>query len=205
MTDSRLRQGIASGDLVLSHLKNAITRCNAATPFSCSGSVDISYARPRNFASAEKPSCPEPVVFWQKGTVAKSITFRGPYDAPKPSENRLEEMVEDCQPATFGRDGQDVLDEKIRRAGAMNSNGFATNFNPYDCGIVDAVGFKLLPGIVRAGNQPAVERWGVVAKLYKLNVYSAPSGMFKPHFDTPRGHTHFGSLVVALPTSYQGE
>lgn len=72
--------------------------------------------------------------------------------APKPSENRLEEMVEDCQPATFGRDGQDVLDEKIRRAGAMNSNGLATNFSPYDCGIVDAVGFKLLPGIIRAGN-----------------------------------------------------
>lgn len=49
-----------------------------------------------------------------------------------------------------------------------------------------------------------MERWGVVDKLYELNVYSAPSGIFKPHFDTPRGHTYFGSLVVALPTSYQG-
>ncbi|KAH7252913.1 hypothetical protein B0J15DRAFT_360802, partial [Fusarium solani] len=116
----------------------------------------------------------------------------------------LDELVEDCRPATFGRDGKDVLDEKIRKAGTMEASCFATNFNPYDCGIVDAIGRKLLPSIVRAGKQQAVDRWGVLAKLYKLNVYSAPSGMFRPHFDTPRGHTHFGSLVVALPATYEG-
>lgn len=119
-------------------------------------------------------------------------------------ENSLDELVQDCNPATFGCDGENVFDEKIRKAGALAADFFSTNFNPYDFGIVDAVAQELLPGIVRAGKQPAVERWGVVAELYKLNVYSAPSGMFKPHVDTPRGRTHFGSLVVVLPTDFQG-
>jgi len=35
-------------------------------------------------------------------------------------------------------------------------------------------------------------------------VYSAPSGRFKPHVDTPRGFTQFGSLVVCLPYRHQG-
>lgn len=35
-------------------------------------------------------------------------------------------------------------------------------------------------------------------------VYSAPSGRFKPHVDTPRSALQFGSLVVSLPTQYEG-
>ncbi|KAL9599312.1 MAG: hypothetical protein Q9219_003939 [cf. Caloplaca sp. 3 TL-2023] len=35
-------------------------------------------------------------------------------------------------------------------------------------------------------------------------MYSAPSGMFKPHVDTPRGATQFGSLVVCLPFRHRG-
>ncbi|KAK3356464.1 hypothetical protein B0T25DRAFT_419136, partial [Lasiosphaeria hispida] len=44
----------------------------------------------------------------------------------------------------------------------------------------------------------------IVAELYQLNVYSGLSGIFKSHVDTPRGRTHFGSLVIALPTKFQG-
>lgn len=35
-------------------------------------------------------------------------------------------------------------------------------------------------------------------------VYSSPSGKFKPHIDTPRGSTQFGSLVVCLPLEHEG-
>ena len=35
-------------------------------------------------------------------------------------------------------------------------------------------------------------------------IYSAPSGKFRPHVDTPRGPTQFGSLVVCLPYPHQG-
>ncbi|KAF9778832.1 hypothetical protein IL306_002889 [Fusarium sp. DS 682] len=119
-------------------------------------------------------------------------------------ENSLEELIQDCRPATFGCGDKNVFDEKIRKAGALAADSISTNFNPYDFGIVDAVARELLPGLVRAGKQPAVERGGIVAELYQLNVYSGPSGMFKSHVDTPRGRTHFGSLVVVLPTEFQG-
>ena len=87
----------------------------------------------------------------------------------------------------------------------MEAHQFSTNFNPYDYGIVNAVAQELLPGIVRAGKRSAVERWGVVAELYKLNVYSGRSGMFKSHVHTPCGRTQFGSLVVCLPTEFKGK
>ncbi|KAK5127446.1 hypothetical protein LTR85_006785 [Meristemomyces frigidus] len=45
---------------------------------------------------------------------------------------------------------------------------------------------------------------GIRAELYKLNVYSGPSGLFKPHVDTPRSDTQIGSLVVCLPAPFQG-
>lgn len=45
---------------------------------------------------------------------------------------------------------------------------------------------------------------GVHAELYKLNIYSGPSGMFHSHVDTPRDSTQFGSLVVCLPIAHEG-
>jgi hypothetical protein len=42
----------------------------------------------------------------------------------------------------------------------------------------------------------------VILKL--VQVYSAPSDKFKPHVDTPRGFTQFGSLVVCLPNVHEG-
>lgn len=114
-------------------------------------------------------------------------------------EEVLEQLVKDCKPATFGLDGKDVLDETIRKGGKLESSEFSTSFNPYDFGIVDAIVQALLPSIVRPeGKASYSERWGVVAELYKLNVYSGPWGKFKPHVVTPRGFTQFGSLVVCL-------
>ena len=43
------------------------------------------------------------------------------------------------------------------------------------------------------------------AELYKLNIYSAPSGKFKAHVDTPRSKSQVGSLVVALPVEHKGK
>ena len=42
------------------------------------------------------------------------------------------------------------------------------------------------------------------AELYKMNVYSGPTGCFKAHVDTPRGGNMFGSLVVCLPSQFTG-
>ena len=45
---------------------------------------------------------------------------------------------------------------------------------------------------------------GLRAELYKLNVYSGPAGVFKPHVDTPRSASQIGSLVVCLPVEFSG-
>ena len=91
-----------------------------------------------------------------------------------------------CKPATFGFEGEDVLDEKIRKAGKLEASELSTSFNPYDYGIVGAVAHALLPGILRPDSLDVntnAEHWGVVAELYKLNVYSGPSGIPNPHVD----------------------
>lgn len=45
---------------------------------------------------------------------------------------------------------------------------------------------------------------GLRAELYKLNVYSGPDGVFKPHVDTPRSASQIGRLVVCLPVGFEG-
>ncbi|KAL8690211.1 MAG: hypothetical protein Q9218_004293 [Villophora microphyllina] len=135
-------------------------------------------------------------------------------------------LIESCTPAPFGKDGKTILDESYRKAAKLESDQFSTNFNPNEVGIIGAIAQTLLPGIARladGGGHTFVEDLGIVAELYKLNirallvptvpnrglqklrrVYSAPSGKFKMHVDTPRGVTHFGSLVVCLPSRHQG-
>ena len=52
------------------------------------------------------------------GDVSWKITF--PVRDSK--EKVLQQLVEDCQPATFGFEGKDVLNEKIRKAGKLEAS-----------------------------------------------------------------------------------
>ncbi|KAL7775698.1 hypothetical protein CFE70_009542 [Pyrenophora teres f. teres 0-1] len=109
----------------------------------------------------------------------------------------LEKLLKGTTPATFRFQGKDVIDKSYRKASKLDATQFSTDFCPYEVGIVDVVAQALLP------------KWpgdfqGIRAQLYKLNVYQAPSGLFKPHVDTPRSDLQFGSLVVCLPCEHQG-
>ncbi|KAK3673863.1 hypothetical protein LTR78_006418 [Recurvomyces mirabilis] len=142
------------------------------------------------------------------------------------SQAIIEQLARACTPATFGGDGEDVFDEEYRRAGALAVGEFMTDFCPYKAGIVDLVTQMLVPPIAEhhGPSPPQIEygeiedglTWdqrrekkrmmfrGVRAELYKLNVYSGPSGHFKAHVDTPRNETQVGSLVVCLPIQFTG-
>ncbi|KAH7360852.1 hypothetical protein BKA65DRAFT_547562 [Rhexocercosporidium sp. MPI-PUGE-AT-0058] len=163
-------------------------------------------------------------------TISQPITIR--FDSPSPSNSNstnrtpaihkitfplpspiydhnsaLKPLLQACTPATFGFKASDVLDETYRKAGKLDAESFSTNFHPADFGILDSVKQVLLPGLSLDKDEQGVEREehrGVRAELYKLNVYSGPSGMFKKHVDTPRGATQFGSLVVCLPCAHEG-
>ncbi|KAJ4159938.1 uncharacterized protein LMH87_007873 [Akanthomyces muscarius] len=117
----------------------------------------------------------------------------------KADRDALSGLIKDCQPATFGLKGQDVYDETYRKALKMNPDAFCSTFDPYSTGIIDIVAQMLLPSFGHSTTRRAVD-----AKLYKLNIYSGPSGMFKAHVDTPRSPTQFGSLVVCLPVEHRG-
>jgi hypothetical protein len=68
-----------------------------------------------------------------------------------------------CEPATFGVNQKDVLDESYRKARKLDVANFATTFELRKSGIMDVVRAALLEG--HDSNRP------VEAELYKLNVY----------------------------------
>ncbi|RPD55375.1 hypothetical protein L226DRAFT_554522 [Lentinus tigrinus ALCF2SS1-7] len=107
----------------------------------------------------------------------------------------LSPSAKTCQPATFGRNDQDVLDETYRKAGKLDSDAFMIGLDAGHAGLVETVRTSLFPG--------REETRTIEAQLYKLNVYGKDA-FFKSHKDTPRASNMFGSLVIVFPTPHQG-
>lgn len=84
-------------------------------------------------------------------------------DTDKPS---FEQLLKDCEPASFGRGGECVMDETYRKAGKLDSSAFSCDFNPYSLGIIDTIAQALIPTLAQRTNQSH----GLRAELYKLNV-----------------------------------
>jgi hypothetical protein len=105
-----------------------------------------------------------------------------------------EQLVQACEPASFGKGQVDVLDPSYRTAYKLDNNKFFTNF--------DLSEHEILLQIKNALG-PAQKQCEVKASLYKLNIYSK-GGFFKEHVDTPRSDKMFGSLVVCLDQPFQG-
>lgn len=86
-------------------------------------------------------------------------------DTEKPA---FEQLLKDCEPASFGRGGESVMDETYRKAGKLDSSAFSCNFNPYSLGLIDATAQALVPKLAQRTN----ESYGLRAELYKFNVMS---------------------------------
>jgi len=82
----------------------------------------------------------------------------------------LLKLIQDCQPASFGYKGEDVLDTSYRKATKMDRSAFSVDFCPYELGIVDTITQVLLPNAAEG----RIASHGVKAELYKLNVRSSP-------------------------------
>ncbi|KAL8646223.1 MAG: hypothetical protein Q9210_006258 [Variospora velana] len=192
--------------LLLRKLSAAVNGHAATATFACGGSVPVVDGTAASSTDPGRVAICSPVKL--RCDVAllhdnASITF------PQASNescfsDKLKTLLQRCEPATFGIGGRDVLDEGYRKASKLDPTRFSTNFHPHDCGILDAVQQILLPSTVRGGLELAVGPQAIRAELYKLNIYSGPSGRFRPHVDTPRGPTQFGSLVVCLPCHHEG-
>ncbi|KAB5542402.1 hypothetical protein GE09DRAFT_1244641 [Coniochaeta sp. 2T2.1] len=160
--------------------------------FACGGVIPIKY--PDTPSEKDKSA---PVEFPTAECASPPVSLR--WDAPDgmiPSGNtklnfpldgvtaqNLPHLLSAAAPASFGRGGEN----------------FSSTFNPYELGIIDTIAQLLLPSIIDSRAYRSVR-----AELYKLNIYSSPSGKFLPHVDTPRSPNQFGSLVVCLPLVHEG-
>lgn len=200
-----------SNTTLLQKLASAVNGHAATATFACGGSVPISDLSTGNLGCGAQNLSPSVTIRWD----SKDSYFK---------QSKLSCLLIRCKPATFGIDGRDVLDEKYRKAWKLDPSEFSTNFHPHGCGILDSVQQILLPSTISRGQGVGIGPQGVRAELYNLNVcrqnhgychvasgnneilqiYSAPSGKFLSHVDTPRGVLQFGSLVVFLPCQHEG-
>ncbi|KAJ5248401.1 hypothetical protein N7524_012361 [Penicillium chrysogenum] len=135
--------------------------------------------------------------------ILRELTLPLDSQADSKAESGLRQLVVDCEPASFGKGQQDVLDPKYRKAGKLEPRSFLTSFHPSDLGILQNVEQILLPNF-NTDLENRLPFRKMHAELYKLNVYSGPSGLFRKHVDTPRSETQIGSLVVCLPSHFKG-
>ncbi|PGH03432.1 hypothetical protein AJ80_08680 [Polytolypa hystricis UAMH7299] len=208
-------------------LRSAIGNEEEAALFACGGSVSILTSEGARAVREEMqdsiqniPTSPEeyeslipggtilrtspPVsVYWSPQNDGNSCRISLPYDQGASTNNLVDQLVGDCEPATFGRGDEDILDTQYRKAGKFDTDRFCTTFHPADFGILDTIEQLLLPS-VNSPLENEVQFRRVRAELYKLNVYSGPSGLFQKHVDTPRSPNQFGSLVVCLPSIHKG-
>ncbi|KAI1101258.1 hypothetical protein F4804DRAFT_347774 [Jackrogersella minutella] len=187
---------------LLRELRDSMTTSHEDFVFACGGSLSIDCPKaPEPEQDSKTPSCNRVTLRWDSpdpSTPGSRCKLIFPI-SPSTSDN-LFHLVADMIPATFGRGGQDVLDETYRKALKLDPSEFCVDFSPYECGIIDTVAQVLLPDWQKDSTNPR----GVKAELYKLNIYAGPSGRFRAHVDTPRSESQFGSLVVCLPMAYKG-
>ena len=100
---------------------------------------------------------PPVTLRWDSAEQIEKLIF------PHPDPAAVQALVKSTQPASFGRNGKDVIDESYRKASKLNPTAFSTNFCPYSSGIIDTIGQALLP-------LPHNSSQGIRAELYKLNV-----------------------------------
>ncbi|PIL33280.1 hypothetical protein GSI_04730 [Ganoderma sinense ZZ0214-1] len=180
---------------LLQRLKTTLTM---SLPY-CSGILEVPPEALKLYYGGQDARCVHPVV----------ASLRLPSLSSKPSHrfidlqetatsndpSGLEALANACEQARFGRGEETVLDETYRKAGKMDTDDFMTGLDIEATGLRDAVQLGLL--------SDKDEKRGVRAELYKLNVYGE-GAFFKPHKDTPRSQSMFGSLVVVFPTPHAG-
>ncbi|KAE8146054.1 hypothetical protein BDV25DRAFT_144075 [Aspergillus avenaceus] len=183
----------------LRKVRQAMEGQRFSASFACGGTIPLT----DDPESKATPRCVK--IYWSLDDQEQAHKVILPLNNPstESSPPALQRLITDCLPATFGRGSEDVLDPNYRRAGKMDPEKFATTFHPADAGILKVVERILLPSISsKQGN--FMKCRSLSAELYKLNVYSGPNGLFRPHVDTPRSVTQVGSLVVCLPSPFEG-
>ncbi|KAH9978305.1 hypothetical protein BJV74DRAFT_982218 [Russula compacta] len=133
-------------------------------------------------------------LFYKVGDVKDGHTARH-INLANATLDELEGLAQACEPASFGLNKEDVLDETYRKAGKIDFGEFSATLDLAQTDLIKIIRDYLLEGT----QSTRIMR----TELYKLNVYGKGS-FFKPHVDTPRSEKMFGSLVIVFPTPHEG-
>ncbi len=123
------------------HARSATFACGGTVPFTTTTQA----GEPGTSTSAANEAehyeiSPIQIRFGESG---QGITLTLPGADPSPKE--FQQLLTTCLPASFGRGGEEVLDEDYRKAGKLDREAFTTSFCPYAAGIIDVVTQLLLP------------------------------------------------------------
>ncbi|KAH8743327.1 hypothetical protein F5883DRAFT_477176 [Diaporthe sp. PMI_573] len=144
---------------------------------------------------------PRPIVIRWDRTDGSAAKLKFPI---KDHTETFEDLVRDCESAASGSQGQDVDDASVSKASAMDDSRFSTNLCPYKLGIMPRIEQLLLPNIADIGRGGVNDGGSVVAKIAKIIVYKGAPGSLKSDSEPSSGKAPFGSLVLCLPSPYEG-
>ncbi|MGE5192760.1 MAG: 2OG-Fe(II) oxygenase [Deltaproteobacteria bacterium] len=100
-----------------------------------------------------------------------------------------------CKQAPYGQGTRTLVDTRVRNAYELGPTRFSLTSPHWDEAIREA-----LASVAEQLGLPADQ---LQARLYKLLFYQ-PGGFFKPHRDSEKNDRMVGSLIVALPTHFDG-
>ena len=141
--------------------------------------------RPGSYCTEGRLTCPMPLL---------SVAGAGVVPFPVP-EVVMRALIEDAEPAPFGRGTETVLDRSVRDSWQISPERVK-------------LGGKAWPGTFQEILASVEEglgcpEGGLSAKLHKLLLYEQ-GGFFAPHRDTEKSEGMVATLVVSLPVAGQG-
>lgn len=125
--------------MFLKDLKSSVKAQARSATFACGGSVPF---KTKGAADQEAGKAIEAIQI-RFGENGKGLVLTLPRDGA--SMRELNALVDECQPASFGRGNEEVHDEDYRKAGKLDRSAFATTFCPYEAGIIDVISQLLVP------------------------------------------------------------
>ncbi|KAG6360974.1 hypothetical protein INS49_009193 [Diaporthe citri] len=154
---------------LLDQLRDELGKETEKTIFTCGATIPITKPGQAFASDNTKISTSEPVTIRWDPATPETPASRAKLVHPivPNSQGNIEKLINDLEPASFGYHAKDIFDETYRKALKLDTNKFASTFNPYECGIIDGIAQVLLPSTPESDL-----RRGVRAELYKLNVSS---------------------------------
>ena len=148
MAEAKILKDLSSS--LETHARSATFACGGSVPFKVAVAISTG-VKPKEPSQEESDNASIPKadtamiddVQVRFGLSGSGFTVN--FNKDGPTSKDFDHLLKACQPASFGRAGEAVLDEEYRKAGKLDRSQFATTFCPYEAGIVDVVTQLLVP------------------------------------------------------------